>query len=121
VWVQSIGLAIAGPFLVVSGAVSTPWVLYAALVAFGLGRGIYDSNVMPVLCRLVGDDQRATAYGLLNFAGVMVGGLAAYAAGLVKSTIGLAGAIQGAGALVLLCAALLPATPQPPAVETRGV
>ena len=120
VWVQAAGLAIAGPFLILSGMASTPVLLYMALVAFGFGRGVYDSNIMPVLGRLVGDDRRATGYGLLNFAGVMVGGLAAYGAGLVKSTVGLAGAMQMAGALVLLCAGVLLATPQPAAVESHG-
>jgi MFS family permease len=118
IWTQSIGLAVAGPFLILSGLASTPVMLYLALVAFGLGRGIYDSNIMPVLCRLVGDGRRATAYGLLNFAGVMTGGLATYAAGLVKSTIGLAGAMQIAGLLVLLSAALILAIPQPPPSES---
>ena len=114
IWVQAIGLTVAGPFLILSGLASTPVVLYLALVAFGLGRGIYDSNIMPVLCRLVGDGKRATAYGILNFAGVMTGGLAAYAAGAVKSTIGLAGAMQIAGALVLISAAVILGIPQPP-------
>ena len=113
VWVQAIGLAIAGPFLILSGSASAPLVLYLALVFFGFGRGVYDSNIMPVLCRIVGDDRRATGYGLLNFAGVMVGGSAAFAAGVVKSALGLAAAMQIAGALVLLCAALILTTPQP--------
>ncbi|MEP7362827.1 MAG: MFS transporter [Acidobacteriota bacterium] len=121
IWVQAIGLAVAGPFLILSGLASTPLVLYLALVAFGLGRGVYDSNIMPVLCRLVGDNRRATGYGLLNFAGVMTGGLAAYGAGLVKSTVGLAGAMQIAGALVLICAAVILAIPQPPAQEPQEV
>ena len=115
VWIQSMGLAVAGPFLILSGMAAAPLVLYLALVAFGFGRGIYDSNVMPVLCRLVGENQRATGYGLLNFAGVMVGGLTAYAAGLVKSTIGLAGALEVSGALLLVSALLLHLAPQPAA------
>lgn len=121
IWVQSAGLALAGPFLVLSASASTPLVLYFALVAFGLGRGIYDSNVMPVLCRLVRDDQRATAYGLMNFAGVMVGGVSAYAGGLVKSTVGLAGAMQAGGVLILLCAALILWTPQPAGAEAEAL
>jgi MFS family permease len=113
VWTQSLGLVLAAPFLILSGVATTPLVLYVALIVFGLGRGIYDSNVMPVLCRLVGDRQRATGYGLLNFAGVMVGGVTAYAAGLVKATVGLAGALEAAGALLLVSGFVLLATPQP--------
>lgn len=115
--VQAVGLAVAGPFLALSAGAATPLALYCALVAFGLGRGMYDCNVMPVLCRIVRDDQRATAYGLMNFAGVMVGGASAYAGGLVKSTVGLAGAMQAGGVLILLCAALVLWTPQPASAE----
>ncbi len=115
IWTQAIGLFAAAPFLIYSGSASTPLLLYAALMIYGLGRGIYDSNIMPVLCRLIGDNERATGYGLLNFVGVLVGGLSAYGAGLVKSVIGLAGALQIAGAILLLSAFILLTTPQRPA------
>ncbi len=111
---QSLGLFAAAPFLILSGMATTPLILYVALVIFGLGRGIYDSNIMPVLCRLVGDTQRGTGYGILNFAGTFVGGAAAFAGGLVKSTIGLAGALEIAGAILLIAAFVLLRVPQTP-------
>ncbi len=104
IWTQALGLFGAAPFLMLAGVASQPLLLYIALVLYGFGRGIYDSNIMPVLCGLVGDDQRATGYGLLNFVGVLVGGVAAFGAGLVKSTIGLGGAIEFAGAVLLVSA-----------------
>lgn len=37
-------------------------ILLAALFIYSFGRGIYDCNVMPVLCDVVKEDQRSTAY-----------------------------------------------------------
>ncbi|MBM3768324.1 MAG: hypothetical protein FJW32_23320 [Acidobacteria bacterium] len=62
---------------------------------------------MPVLCDVVEEHESSTAYGLLNFAGTFVGGIAAYGAGALRSVIGLEGALLGAGVIVLLSAALL--------------
>lgn len=104
---QIIGLFAAAPFLILSGFAETPLLLYVALVVFGLGRGVYDSNIMPVLCRLVTDSQRATGYGILNFLGTFVSGLAVFLGGVVKSTIGLAGVLEIAGGILLLAAFLL--------------
>jgi len=104
IWTQALGLFGAAPFLILAGAASTPVLLYVALVLYGFGRGVYDSNIMPVLCGLIGDEHRATGYGLLNFVGVLVGGVAAYGAGLVKSTLGLGAAIEIAGVILLVSA-----------------
>jgi len=112
IWIQSFGLFAAAPFLILCGLASTPIIASAALVIYGLGRGMYDSNIMPVLCRIVGEDQRATAYGILNCVGVLVGGVTAYGAGLMKSTIGLAGALQAAGAILLIAACVLLTMPK---------
>ena len=50
-----------------------------------------------------------------------MGGLSAYGAGLVKSVIGLAGALQVAGVVLLLSAFILLTTPQrPAAAEPSG-
>lgn len=108
---QTIGLVMAGIFMVATGAVTTAPVLLGALFIYSFGRGIYDCNVMPVLCDVVDDDQRSTAYSLLNFAGTFVGGVAAFGAGALRSTIGLDGALLGAGVIILMSAVLLTRIP----------
>jgi MFS transporter, Spinster family, sphingosine-1-phosphate transporter len=108
---QMLGLLIAALFLILTGSVSTAPVLLGALFLYSFGRGIYDCNVMPVLCDVVDEDQRSTAYSLLNFAGTFVGGLAAYGAGALRAVIGLDGAMLGAGVIILLSAALLARIP----------
>lgn len=107
IWTQVGGLCLASPFLALSGMTSHAWVLYAALVLYGAGRGIYDCNVMPVLCGVVREDERSTGYGLLNFAGTLAGGLIAYAAGVLKATVGIGGVLAGVGVTVVCCSLLL--------------
>jgi predicted MFS family arabinose efflux permease len=105
--VQAAGFALAGPFLFLTGATGTVAVLIAALVLFGLGRGLYDCNVMPVVCEVVDPRLRATAYGILNLLGCVAGGVMAALAGALKSSLGLGGALQVSGALLIGCALLL--------------
>lgn len=117
---QTVGLLLAAVFMILTGAVTTAPVLLAALFIYSFGRGIYDCNVMPVLCDVVEEDQRSTAYSLLNFAGTFVGGVAAYGAGALRAVIGLDGALLGAGLLILLSAALLSRIPTPPSPQEQA-
>ena len=99
---QAIGLAAAGPFLFLVGATGSRWVLMPALVVFGLGRGFYDCNLMPVVCQVVAPNARATAYGVLNCTSCLVGGAMALAGGVLKDWIGLGAALQISAAMLLL-------------------
>ncbi len=104
---QAIGLTIAGPFLLLVGYTDSSWILIAALILFGLGRGLFDCNVMPVVCQVVEPELRATAYGVLNCASCLGGGAMAMAAGLLKSAIGLGGTLQTSGVILAAAAATL--------------
>jgi len=104
---QSIGLAAAGPFLFLVGWTASEWVLVAALVMFGLGRGFFDCNLMPVVCQIVAPGLRATTYGVLNLTSCLAGGVIAAAGGMLKESIGLGGALQFSGILLAGAALLL--------------
>jgi MFS transporter, Spinster family, sphingosine-1-phosphate transporter len=104
---QALGLAVAAPFLFLSGVTTSTVVLTSAMAVFGIGRGMYDCNCMPALCQIARDDLRSTGFGLFNFIGPFAGGIVAAAAGALKSTLGIGGALQVSGALLLLSAALL--------------
>jgi sugar phosphate permease len=116
--VQAAGFAAAGPFLFLTGTTSSVPVLIVALIAFGLGRGLYDCNVMPVLCDFVDPRLRATAYGVLNLLGCVAGGTMAAAAGALKATLGLGTALQISGVLLLLCAWILTRVARQPITTT---
>jgi len=104
---QGFGLILAAPFLFLVGFTSSPILLMVALMLFGFGRGIYDCNVMPALCQIARPGLRSTGYGIFNFAGCMAGGTMAAAAGIVKSMIGLGGALQLAAIILFLSAIML--------------
>ena len=78
----------------------------AGTPVFGLGRGFFDCNLMPVVCQVTRPQLRATGYGVLNFASTIVGGIMTLAAGGLKATLGLSAALQ-ISAVLLFCAALL--------------
>jgi predicted MFS family arabinose efflux permease len=117
---QGAGLLISAVFMILTGALSTAPLMLTALFLYSFGRGIYDCNVMPVLCDVVDEDERSTGYSLLNFAGTFVGGVAAYGAGALRAVIGIEGALLGAGVILLLSAALLSRIPTPTPKETAA-
>jgi len=104
---QTLGLLSAAPCLVLCGIAHAPILLYGVMILFGLGKGVYDGNTMPVLCESVPAELRATAFGFLNFAGTLFGGIVAALAGALKSAVGLNGALIACGLLLFLAAALL--------------
>jgi sugar phosphate permease len=104
---QAGGLMAAAPFLLFVGITSSSVLLLLALVVFGVGRGAYDANCMPVLCQIAPARLRSTGYGLFNFAGCIAGGIVAAAAGALKSTMGLGPTIQVTGMLLLGAGLLL--------------
>jgi MFS transporter, Spinster family, sphingosine-1-phosphate transporter len=104
VFTQAIGLAAAGPFLFLVGSTASQWALLPGLILFGLGRGFYDCNLMPVVCQVVPENSRATAYGILNMTSCLTGGVIAAGGGYLKDTIGLGGALQISAVLLTLAA-----------------
>lgn len=101
---QTVGLACAAPCLILCGVLHQPVLLYCSMAAFGIGKGMYDGNTMPVLCQGVPVNLRATAYGILNFAGTLCGGAIAAAGGALKAWIGLSGVFLLCGALLCVAA-----------------
>jgi MFS family permease len=104
---QSLGLAVGAPFLFVIGVTTSHALLIAALITYGLGRGLYDANTMPALSQIAAPELRATGYGLFNLASCLVGGAGAAAAGSLKPLVGLSAAFEVCGALLLTGAFLL--------------
>jgi MFS family permease len=104
---QAAGLALAAPFLFLAGITGSIWVLLTALTLFGIGRGSYDCNCMPVLSQIASPELRATGYGIFNFVGAFVGGAAAALAGALKHSIRLGGMMEAAGFLLCVAALML--------------
>jgi MFS family permease len=73
IYTSAIGLSLTIPALILIGYGQTLLPLMGAAVFFGLGFGMFDANNMPILCQFVSSKYRATAYGLMNLAGISAG------------------------------------------------
>ena len=73
VFTGAIGLSLTIPSLILLGFGNSLTFYMSAAVLFGFGFGMFDTNNMPILCQFVDPRQRATAYGLLNTAGICMG------------------------------------------------
>lgn len=97
--VQSAGMLIATPFLVLTGAAATVPMLLFAVAGFGLFRGFYDANLSASLHDVVPVERRATAVGVLNSLGWLGAGIGPVAMGAAAERIGM-GACLGATAVI---------------------
>ncbi len=73
IFTSAIGLSLTIPALILIGFGTTLIHLMGAAICFGLGFGMFDANNMPILCQFVSSKYRATAYGLMNLAGISAG------------------------------------------------
>jgi MFS family permease len=121
-------LAATAPALACLGTTTSEGVLVAGLVLFGLGRGFYDCNTMPVLSQVARPELRATGYGVFNLAGCLAGGVAAVVAGWFKDHGGIAVVFQFGGLFLLAATVFLwrlpaarptPLVPDAPPVELK--
>jgi MFS transporter, Spinster family, sphingosine-1-phosphate transporter len=83
-FVPAIGYCVAGPFLFLSAVTNTLPIAVVGLIVFGLGRGFFDANHMPILRQLVNERYSATGYGVLNFVSCAAGGIMIYVGGMMK-------------------------------------
>jgi MFS family permease len=107
IYCQIVGLCISAPFLILLSVSNLEPILLAALVTFGLGRGIFDCNTMPAVRDILPPHLSATAYGILNLSACLAGGLAAAGAGWLKAHLGLAASFQIAAGIMGMGAATL--------------
>ena len=73
IYIGAMGLSLMIPALLLLGYSNSIVIVFAAASMFGFGFGMFDTNNMPILCQFVPSSSRATAYGLLNTAGIFAG------------------------------------------------
>jgi MFS transporter, ACS family, D-galactonate transporter len=73
IYTSAIGLGLTIPALLFIGFGHSLFSVIASAFCFGFGYGMFDANNMPILCQFVSSRYRATAYGLMNMAGVFAG------------------------------------------------
>jgi len=106
-WAQAAGLGVAAPFLFLTGSTSSFTLFIAATLMFGVGRGVFDCNAMPVLCQIARPELRSTGYGIYNCVGCLAGGVMTLLAGALKATLGLNASFQLVAVILIISAVSL--------------
>lgn len=73
IYTSVIGLTLTIPSLILLGYGHSYAGLIGAAMLFGIGYGMFDTNNMPILCQIIPQKYRATAYGIMNMMGVFAG------------------------------------------------
>ena len=73
IYTSVIGLTLTIPSLILLGYGLSYVGLIGAAVLFGIGFGMFDTNTMPILCQIIQQKLRATAYVIMNMMGVFAG------------------------------------------------
>lgn len=75
VYTSTMGLSLTIPALVIMGFGGGCVSIVGSAVLFGIGFGMFDANNMPILCQIIPESSRSTAYGLMNTVGVFAGAM----------------------------------------------
>lgn len=103
--VPMLGLFFGAPFIYLMGTSGSLPVLYAALVFFGLFRGVYEANLWASIYDIVDVRYRSAATGFVLCFGLFVGALSPYILGILKPAFGLANGFACLSA-VYVCSAV---------------
>jgi MFS family permease len=102
IWVQSLGLVLAAPFVFLTGWASSVPLLIGGLIGAGICKGIYDSNIFASLFDVIKPEDRGTAAGLMNTVGWTGGFVAPTVVGFASDQFGLGVTIASTAAVYLL-------------------
>ncbi len=119
-------VAIAGaPAVLAIGLGNSGAALISGLLLLGIANAATDASWMPMLCNVTYPYQRATAYGILNMASCLAGGIAAFGTALIMGSVGLGSIIASLwvlfvalSGLILLTGFVMP--PCGPAIQPSG-
>jgi MFS family permease len=92
---QGVLILAATPTLLVFACTKRLLVIVVALTLNSAFRTAADLNILPLLCDLAGEDKVSIAFGITNMVNCLAGGLGIFVAGLLKSSLGLAGVFAG--------------------------
>lgn len=118
-YTQALGALCGAPFIFLCGTTLELNVLIAAMILFGLSKGIYDSNIWASLYDVVPPSRRSTSVGVMNMIGWLGGAMGAYFVGLavdrgVTMSVAIASTAViyiGVAGILLLAAWLAPSDP----------
>ncbi|MBO5255253.1 MAG: MFS transporter, partial [Opitutales bacterium] len=86
---QSIGLLLASPFIVLMGMSSTMTIVYIGFAGFGFFRAFFDANTYSVLYDVIPQKYHASAAGVMLSLGFSIGSFSPWILGKLEPLLGL--------------------------------
>jgi MFS family permease len=105
--IQAIGVFGGAPFVLLCGMTTSAMWVVAALIAWGLFKGLYDANIFASVFDFIRPEARGTAAGFMNMVGWLGGGSAAVVVGYIADRSSLSLAISMTAAMYVLAGLLL--------------
>lgn len=106
--VQAVAVLCGAPFVLLCGRASSIGLVVFALTAWGLFKGLYDSNIFASLYDVIAPEARGTAAGFMNMVGWLGGGgTAPILIGYLAEREGLSPAISSTATVYIAAGALL--------------
>ena len=102
--VQTVGLILGAPFLMLVGAGKTLPIVCAAMVGYGLFKGMYDSNLFAAVYDVIDPRYRAMATSFMMMFSYLVACVSPWLLGALKPAIGLTGGMTLMGVICLVSA-----------------
>ncbi len=104
---QSAGLLIAVPFIVLMSNSNTLYLIYIGLAGFGFCRAFFDANTWAILYDVIPTKYQSSASGIMLMIGFGVGSLSPLVLGYLKPLIGLSLGISLLSIVWIICGILL--------------
>lgn len=106
--VQAVGILLEAPFAVWCALTGSMRALAAALILWGLSKGLYEANIFASVFDVVHPQIRGTATGFMNMMGWLVGGgTAPVVIGYLSQRVGLSRAIATSASLYVVASLIL--------------
>ena len=106
--VQAVGILLEAPFAVWCALTGSMRALAAALILWGLSKGLYEANIFASVFDVVRPEIRGTATGFMNMMGWLVGGgTAPVVIGYLSQREGLSRAIAASASLYVVASLIL--------------
>lgn len=105
--IQAVALLLGAPFIYWVGASATEVQTYVVLFAFGIFRGVYDSNIYASLYEVIPPSLKSSVSGLMLMFAFLTGAFSPLLLGVLKPIMGLSAGLSGLGLSYALGAVFL--------------
>ena len=116
-----VGLCIASPAICLGANATVLWAAIVGFMLWSFGVAFVNANMMPILCLIADERNRATAYGVLNLCSTFIGGITIYLGGALRDAhIPVTVIFNASVGILVVCCILLAMIKLPSTADTKS-